>query len=1390
MTEPTPTAPLGDDPTDPPGPPLDSALDRALGRAFGPSADSRASVLRSLEQRVSHPLGVHVDSQGLDDAPVKITEDSRKLRDPSGRYQVLGELGRGGVGIVYKGRDQDLGRDVAMKVLKDQFADNPEVLARFVEEAQIGGQLQHPGIVPVYELGLHAGERPYFAMKLVKGETLAARLAQRSDPGQDRPRLLGVFEQVCQTIAYAHARFVVHRDLKPANVMIGAFGEVQVVDWGFAKVLAKGGVHDERESLLAASERSVIQTLRTGPGSSGTHSVAGSMLGTPAYMPPEQALGDIERVDRQSDVFALGAILCEILTGEPPYREADGDVVRQAANGALDGAHARIRKSGAEVALQDLAIECLSRARAARPASAGELASRISAWLASVEERAHQAELRATEARMKQRTTLVTVAAGLCVMLLAGGAYLWSRHAAETRRARAMQVLDPAIAAATAALGKAQASVHDMALWGAARTGVDNAVALAQPGDVDPAVRGRVEELAAQIVRESERAQAVADALARDAAMVTRLEILRMPPDENVRDKDWPEREHQRLDRDYASAFAIYLGDVDLFGTDVEPVRSALQGAISGELAIALDHWGFVRDPSAPGGGSAETDKTARIRALAAMLDGGDAWRTELRSLLPSAARESERLRDLASRADYAHEPASVFRLLADALVRAASPAVAIDVLRRAEEVHPQDFDLAFRLALQLELLAEPDWPEALAAYRVARGLRPERNEVLHRIGIVLEKMNRDADALRIFKLLVARSPGDAHAAAHLGQSLLLTGDPQAALAVLDPTAGRDSMFVQCVLGDAYAKLGRFDEAIAVYTRLVETRGVTADLVHNFGYVLQGAGRFDEAIAAYRRALAMGITPKRTLLDLAACLQKGAHLAESIEPLEKVVAIDPQNGWALTALAHAEHAVGDDDAAIRTARLAIQADPANGANHLLLGMMLTRRGEFADARPVLERGIEVDGENAGIWINYGALLLSIGDPKAREVCERAVALAPNDADALTNLGSVLSRRGDTAGAIARFRAAALANPGHRPCRENLAQALIRQGQTGEAIAVLREVVALDPSIPASHAGLARALLAAGKTAEAEAEAARATELDPDDYRNFLVRSDLAAARGDDAQTFELLSRALQAAGDSGMKESDLAGLRREAAQRIGALGANHGRLGQLDEAEAAFRRAIALDPNFPEAHVDLSLALERTGRPKEALAEIEIAERLSAADDSPVAAMRTRRLAVSRKRVEVMLDYESILSGKRTAEDPSAWSIAVKSALTAGRLREIVAFTEATLRDHPELARSEAFGLYDPACAAALAAGSTAEPMDDAERRRLRGLARSWIGEVFERALAHDGGRASPARRRWMQHLATDVDFASVRGDALAKLPEEEAKDWREFWARVDAASQ
>src|SRR6516165_9690780 len=216
------------------------------------------------------------------------------------------EIAHGGMGVVYRCRDRALGRDLAVKVLHERYRGCADMVRRFIEEAQVCGQLTHPGVVPVYGLGRLADGRPFFTMKLVEGRTLQELLAARATPAGELHRYLQVFEQMAQAVAYAHSRGVWHRDLKPLNVMVGAFGEVQVMDWGLARVL-------NRDSHPAAADSSSLHTVRSKEAEQASQ--AGTVLGTPAYMAPEQARGEIDWVDQRADVFGLGAILCEILTG-------------------------------------------------------------------------------------------------------------------------------------------------------------------------------------------------------------------------------------------------------------------------------------------------------------------------------------------------------------------------------------------------------------------------------------------------------------------------------------------------------------------------------------------------------------------------------------------------------------------------------------------------------------------------------------------------------------------------------------------------------------------------------------------------------------------------------------------------------------------------------------------------------------------------------------------------------------------------------------------------------------------------------------------------------------------------------------------------------------------
>ncbi len=237
--------------------------------------------------------------------------DERYLTE---RYVLLQEIGRGGMGEVHRVRDESLERESALKLLHRELREDEENLERFVDEAKITGQLDHPNIVPVYELGDAEGGGVFFSMKLVEGETLE-RILEKDGPLRLEPQrlaeLLRIFVKACEAVAFAHSRGVVHRDLKPSNVMVGDFGQVYVMDWGVARRL--DGAHDAPLRATEDSEGAIS--------SAGLKLGASNVVGSAAYMAPEQARGRQDLVDERSDVFLLGATLYHILTGQAPYEE-------------------------------------------------------------------------------------------------------------------------------------------------------------------------------------------------------------------------------------------------------------------------------------------------------------------------------------------------------------------------------------------------------------------------------------------------------------------------------------------------------------------------------------------------------------------------------------------------------------------------------------------------------------------------------------------------------------------------------------------------------------------------------------------------------------------------------------------------------------------------------------------------------------------------------------------------------------------------------------------------------------------------------------------------------------------------------------------------------------
>jgi serine/threonine protein kinase len=359
---------------------VDRLLERKLSRHAG---NVHASLAEVADHRIKGALA------GLDDPEVLRTIDSLSRPDRDSAMSTIGYApeshekyrltrlhAKGGLGQIWLARDGELGREVALKELRPERAGDPVVSARFFEEARVTGQLEHPNIVPVYELVKpEDGRRPFYTMRFVQGRTLTeaarsyheARAAGRTGP-LDLRALLNALVEVCNAVAYAHSRGVLHRDLKGSNVVLGDFGEVILLDWGLAK-------------LIHRAEETVTPSIEAGQSDSRDDTIQGQALGTPACMAPEQAEGRLKAIDRRSDVYGLGAILFEILTGRAPFvGDSVTEVLRQVKHDPP--ARPRSLNPDAPAALEAVCLKALAKDPIARYSSALELAAEIEHYLA------------------------------------------------------------------------------------------------------------------------------------------------------------------------------------------------------------------------------------------------------------------------------------------------------------------------------------------------------------------------------------------------------------------------------------------------------------------------------------------------------------------------------------------------------------------------------------------------------------------------------------------------------------------------------------------------------------------------------------------------------------------------------------------------------------------------------------------------------------------------------------------------------------------------------------------------------------------------------------------------------------------------------------------------
>ena len=1231
-----------------PSAPVDS-LDAGLAAGFGKVSPPRSTLanMRPVLLKEVEGESAHI---------VKPMSDAMPPREETGdRYHLSGEIARGGMGAVLRGRDNDLGRDLAVKVLLEKYAGRPEVIRRFIEEAQIGGQLQHPGVVPVYDVG-RFGDRPFFAMKLVKGQTLAAILSERSDLMADAPRLLNIGLQVTQTLAYAHAKGVIHRDLKPANIMVGAFGEVQVMDWGLAKVLAGGGIADEERASRAHQERpdeTTIRTLRSSgsTGSFGTDTEAGSLLGTPAYMPPEQANGDNANLDRRADVFGLGAILCEILTGKPPYvGRSYEEVRRKAANGDLADALARLDACGADAELIVLTKSCLSPETSDRPKDAQSVADGLTTYLNGVQERLHAAQMAEAEAKAKaveeikrRRLTLALAATVLLAFTFGGGGWLWVKGDRDARVTLLTRDVNEALNRAIAFHEQAKlAPVGSEALFNQAREQAQRALALVENGPADEV-----------LVTQVQRLQAVLDEDERDRKLIAALDEARLAEAETLSGEGRFARELAvPLFREAFRAYGLPVGELEpkLAAERIRQKPAAVREAI----VATLDEWNYLA-----GASTFKIKEPYRewLQEVLELAEAKDAWSQRVRaaSKEQDVSKRKAALEKLAESTDVATVPAPA--LLKLSLQLKSAPGIAL--LRRAYGQYPADFWVNQYLGFALGRGTPSEVAESVRFLTAAVALRPSSPGAVLNLGTALRDQGQLDEAFTCFKKAIKFAPNFAMAHQNLGDVLRQKGQLDEAFACFRKAIGLAPSLAMAHNGMGYTLMDKkeADEAVACYRKAIELAPKYANAHNGLGNALMAKGQVKEAIASYKKAiefdpkdpnphsnLGTALIDKGQLKEAIACYKKAieldprmasshsglgfalslnGQLDEAIACCRKAIELDPKYSMAHGNLVAALKAKGQFDEAIASYRKASECDPNNPVYHNDLGALLNERCRFDEAIACYRRAIELDSTKPAFRSNLGNALLAKGELDKAIACYRkaieldpkfaiahdglgnallgkgqveegmacyrkAIEVDPKFANAHTDLGNALWARGQVDNAVACYRKAIELDPTSAIAHSNLGVALSHKGELDEAIACFRKVIKLDPKYPRAHGNLVDALKAKGLFDEAIICFKKAIDFDPKDPN---YQNDLGALLNERAKFDEAIACYRKAIELDSTKPAFHSNLGNALLDK-----------GEVDKAIASHHKAIELDPKFANAHDGLGNALLTKGQVEEAIA--------------------------------------------------------------------------------------------------------------------------------------------------------------------------------------------
>jgi serine/threonine-protein kinase len=752
-------------------------------------------------------------------------------------YEVQTILGRGGMGVVFRARHFRLNRVVALKMTLAGAYAGPHERSRFQREAEAVARLQHPNVVQIHDVGESDG-RPYFTMEYVAGGSLTEKLSGAPQPAREAAALVAALAGAVQV---AHKSEIVHRDLKPGNILLTADGTPKISDFGLARRL------DGASALTWA----------------------GAAFGTPSYMAPEQAAGRPEAVGPAADIYSLGAILYEMLTGRPPFRaESAAATVEQVLT--RDPVPPSRLNPTVPRDLETICLKCLQKAPADRYASAQALADDLRRFGEGrpILARPVGWPMRLWRWIRRNPTAAGLLAALLVLVLLTIGGALWLQRQQAERQGRAQEAIEAALIQAP--------GLRQQGRWPEAKAVLTQASSrLDDAGSED--LRRRLQQAAA------------------DLELAATLEQIRLTPAiEGYR------FDYRGMAAAYADAFK--QAGLDVHG-DEETVAARIRDSdLRPQVVMALDHWAYVADALA------DRRLMARLLLLARRADPDPDWRDRFRD--PALWGNPKALQGLAAETEQQlmrgvpekDPPTPLLSLLAEKLGQKGGQAEPL--LRAAQRRHPEDFWLNYTLG---ETMRDRKPAEAVGFCRAALATRPMAAEVHLQLGTALLRQGLVDEAILACRKATQLSPTFAAAYNNLGMCLHAKNQLDAAMAEF-----RHAMQLAPTNGSAHFNLGmcwqakdRLDEAMAEYRRAIELDPEGAPAHFQLGVCWQLRGQLDDAMAAYRRAIELDPKGSPAHYQLGTSLQARGRHDEAVAEYRRASQLDPERGPGHEGLANA-----------------------------------------------------------------------------------------------------------------------------------------------------------------------------------------------------------------------------------------------------------------------------------------------------------------------------------------------------------------------------------------------------------------------------------------------------------------------------------------------------